>query len=277
MRFGIFTSGYQRNPLDDAFADAARFGYDYVELWGGRPHAFAPDLKAGDLAGVRELADRHGVPIRVYTPEHNAYPYNFMIGSESQWADTIEYLKVCLDMGKALGAEFTVFSAGHAGYRTPRAMVNKRFVSSVTELARHAEQIDHALVIEALTPYESNVCTTADDLAWLLEQVDSPQVSAMCDVVPPFVQHESILGYIDKLGDRMRHLHVVDSDGASDTHLVPGEGVLPLRELLAELSAAGYDGTATIELVTNYLNEPRLYARRAIDNLRALVGGNDVR
>ncbi|MCO5997898.1 fructoselysine 3-epimerase [Actinoallomurus rhizosphaericola] len=271
MQIGLFTSGYQRNPLRDAFADAERFGYDYVELWGGRPHAFAPDLKAGDLAAVRALADQHGVPIRVYTPEHNAYPYNFMIGSESQRADAIDYLTTCLDMGKAMGAEFTVISPAHAGYRTPRAEVNERLVDSVTQLARHAERIGHTLVVEALTPYESNVCTTADDLAWLLDQVGSPNLAAMCDIVPPFVQHESIVGYLDKLGDRMRHLHVVDSDGSSDTHLVPGEGVIPLRELLAEFRAAGYDGTATIELVTNYLNEPRLYARRAIDELRALL------
>ena len=50
MRLGMFTCGYQREPLEKAFADARQFGYDYIELWGGRPHAFAPDLKAGGAA-----------------------------------------------------------------------------------------------------------------------------------------------------------------------------------------------------------------------------------
>lgn len=30
--------------------DAAAFGYDFIELWGGRPHAYAPDLLSGGLA-----------------------------------------------------------------------------------------------------------------------------------------------------------------------------------------------------------------------------------
>lgn len=45
MKIGMFTSGYQRNPIEDIFADAREYGYDYIELWGGRPHAYAPDLK----------------------------------------------------------------------------------------------------------------------------------------------------------------------------------------------------------------------------------------
>ena len=32
-----------------------------------------------------------------------------------------------------------------------------------------------------------------------------------------------------------------------------------------------YRGTATLELVTNYINEPRLYARRAVDNVRSMM------
>ena len=31
------------------------------------------------------------------------------------------------------------------------------------------------------------------------------------------------------------------------------------------------DGTATLELVTGYINEPRFYARRAVERLRAML------
>ena len=36
-------------------------------------------------------------------------------------------------------------------------------------------------------------------------------------------------------------------------------------------SVAGYDRTATLELVTGYINEPRMYAKRAIDNVRNMM------
>ena len=59
LKVGMFTSGYQRNPLEHCFMDAKEYGYDYIELWGGRPHAYAPDLKAGDINEVRRLIEKY--------------------------------------------------------------------------------------------------------------------------------------------------------------------------------------------------------------------------
>ena len=165
MELGVFTSGYQYYPLERAFADARRFGYDYIELWGGRPHAFAPDLARGELSGVLALIERHEMPVRVYTPEHNAYPYNYMLGSELQRADALDYLKLCLNMGKALGADHTLISTGHGGYTASRRELRDRLVRCLRELADHAESIGHTILLEALTPYETNVCTTAGELS----------------------------------------------------------------------------------------------------------------
>ncbi|MDU2376100.1 TIM barrel protein, partial [Anaerococcus vaginalis] len=79
---------------------------------------------------------------------------------------------------------------------------------------------------------------------------------------------ENIMNYLDKLGNKMVHMHIVDSDGVSESHVCPGLGVLPLKELMAELKDYGYDGNITIELVTNYLNEPSIYSKMAINNLK---------
>lgn len=84
-------------------------------------------------------------------------------------------------------------------------------------------------------------------------------------------QHESIMAYFDKLGNKMDHMHIIDGENGSDTHLIPGEGNIPIKEMLYEMKRIGYDKTATLELVTNYINEPRFYAKRAIDNMRELM------
>ncbi len=271
MKLGMFTSGYQRNPLEHIFQDAKRFGYDYIELWGGRPHAYAPDLKAGDINELLRLRDKYGVEIRGYCPEHNAYPYNYMIGSEAMRQDSIAYLKLCFDMAKQMGADYTLISAAHAGYGATYEEIWERLEKSVRELCDHAEKIGMKIVMEALTVYESNVIKNANDLRKLIRDIDSPSLYGMCDVVPPFTQHESIMDYFDKLGDRMYHMHLIDGVKDSDDHVMPGEGVMPLRELVKELKEIDYDRTATIELVTGYINEPRFYARRAIDNVREMM------
>ena len=271
LKVGMFTSGYQRNPLEHCFMDAKEYGYDYIELWGGRPHAYAPDLKAGDNNEVRRLIEKYEMPVLGYTPEHNAYPYNYMIGSEAQRRDAIDYLKLSLEMAKEMGAEFVLTSPANGGYLATYDQLWSRLEKNIQELGDYAAKLEIKLVVEALTPYESNFFTRANDLVELFRRVDNPYVVGMCDIVPPFVQHESIMAYFDKLGNKMDHMHIIDGENGSDTHLIPGEGNIPIKEMLYEMKRIGYDKTATLELVTNYINEPRFYAKRAIDNMRELM------
>ena len=271
LKVGMFTSGYQRNPLEHCFMDAKEYGYDYIELWGGRPHAYAPDLKAGDINEVRRLIEKYEMPVLGYTPEHNAYPYNYMIGSEAQRRDAVDYLKLSLEMAKEMGAEFVLTSPANGGYLATYDQLWSRLEKNIQELGDYAAKLEIKLVVEALTPYESNFFTRANDLVELFRRVDNPYVVGMCDIVPPFVQHESIMAYFDKLGNKMDHMHIIDGENGSDTHLIPGEGNILINEMLYEMKRIGYDKTATLELVTNYINEPRFYAKRAIDNMRELM------
>lgn len=271
LKVGMFTSGYQRNPLEHCFMDAKEYGYDYIELWGGRPHAYAPDLKAGDINEVRRLIEKYEMPVLGYTPEHNAYPYNYMIGSEAQRRDAVDYLKLSLEMAKEMGAEFVLTSPANGGYLATYDQLRGRLEKNIQELGDYAAKLEIKLVVEALTPYESNFFTRANDLVELFRRVDNPYVVGMCDIVPPFVQHESIMAYFDKLGNKMDHMHIIDGENGSDTHMIPGEGNIPIKEMLYEMKRIGYDKTATLELVTNYINEPRFYAKRAIDNMRELM------
>ena len=271
LKVGMFTSGYQRNPLEHCFMDTKEYGYDYIELWGGRPHAYAPDLKAGDINEVRRLIGKYEMPVLGYTPEHNAYPYNYMIGSEAQRRDAVDYLKLSLEMAKEMGAEFVLTSPANGGYLATYDQLWSRLEKNIQELGDYAAKLEIKLVVEALTPYESNFFTRANDLVELFRRVDNPYVVGMCDIVPPFVQHESIMAYFDKLGNKMDHMHIIDGENGSDTHMIPGEGNIPIKEMLYEMKRIGYDKTATLELVTNYINEPRFYAKRAIDNMRELM------
>jgi sugar phosphate isomerase/epimerase len=50
MKIGLFTMPYMRLPLERAFTDAARFGYDGVEVWGA-DLTLIPSISRG-----RELA-----------------------------------------------------------------------------------------------------------------------------------------------------------------------------------------------------------------------------
>ena len=71
MELGLFTSGYQRYPLEQTFEDANRFGYDYIELWGGYPHAYVEDLAVTGTGAIDRLIQKYHMPVKCFTPEHN--------------------------------------------------------------------------------------------------------------------------------------------------------------------------------------------------------------
>ena len=109
------------------------------------------------------------------------------------------------------------------------------------------------------------------ELKEVLDEVNSPLLFGMCDVVPPYVQGENPADYVRVLGRRMAHLHLVDNDGVSDTHLIPGEGNMNLKMILSEMRGAGFDGTATLELVTNYIDDPSGAAKLALERAKELL------
>ena len=104
-----------------------------------------------------------------------------------------------------------------------------------------------------------------------LDLVGSPRLLGMCDVVPPFCIREPITSYFDKLGDRIRHIHLVDSDGQSESHMMPGDGKIPMRELIQDIEKSGYKGYCTVELVSAYLHEPTLGSALAIKRVGELL------
>lgn len=271
MKISMFTSGFARYPLEKAFKEAQNCGYDGIEIWGGRPHAFAPDLRDGDIEKLKRYSKEYNMPIVGYTPETNAYPFCLMAPEKKMRREAVELVKLSLEMSKEMGANFTLISSGHAGNCTDREENWKIFLEMMQEMSEHAEKVGVDLLLEALTPYESNFITSSDDLVKVLKNVKSPRLKTMVDFAAPYVVNEPIMDYFDKLGDKIEHIHLIDSDGHSETHFMPGDGVIPFRQLLPKIKEYGYDKYYTIELVTAYMNEPALFAKLAIERVKSFL------
>ena len=276
MKFASFTCGYQRRTLELAFSDAKEFGYDGIEIWGCRPHAYAYDLNPERIAAIRRLSDRYGIPVIGFTPKVNSYPFNLMIGERDMWEDSVAYIERAIDASAALDAGFTLIALGHAGDLASPAQIRERVRESLTVLGEYARKKKNLLIVEPLSWRESNTINTARPLAEALQEAGSPAVAGMCDTVVPFVQKlqgiadETLDTYFDLLGPKLAHVHMTDSDGVSEDHVVPGEGCAPLQDMLRTLKTRGYDGWITLELVTKYIAQPSLYAEKAIRHMREL-------
>lgn len=276
MKFTAYTCGYRFRSLEQAFADARAFGYDGIELCGERPHAYAPDLYGERLDRIRRWIQQYQIPVIGYCPKVNGYPYNLMLGERDIWQDSLSYVRRTLDAARDLGAGFSLIAFGQAADGVSRQEKEHRMRESLLRLADHASACETMLLIEPLTPQESDSLCSAAELSALLEQVDCPYVAGMCDTVVPFTQrqqgrsNEDLDTWFDLLGSRLRHIHMTDSDGRTENHILPGDGAAPLKDMLMTLHRRGYDGYITIELVDMYRSDPTRYAGLALAHMRRL-------
>lgn len=50
------------------------------------------------------------MPIIGYTPETNGYPYNMMLGDEHMRRESLDMIKLAMDMAKEMNAGYTLIS-----------------------------------------------------------------------------------------------------------------------------------------------------------------------
>lgn len=271
MRLGLFTLQYKYLSLEDAFKDAKDFGYDFIELWGGRPHGYTYDLLKGKLNYVLDLSKQYHIPIEVFTPEHNDYPFNYLILEGKAYNDCLKYFFDSIKVTKALGAKYMLISGSHGRDDMSYDLRWDKLVKTMKEVSKCANDNDVTIIFETLTQFESNTCTTLKELKRLINEVDSNSFCGMLDLVAPFVQKEDPLDYIKELGDKIKHIHLVDSDSVSESHLIPGDGVMDLKSILKGIRDLNYSYGSTIELVTNYIDNPRKYSKLALERVKELI------
>ncbi len=83
------------------------------------------------------------MPIIGYTPETNGYPYNMMLGDEHMRRESLDMIKLAMDMAKEMNAGYTLISAAHAGYLTPPNVIWGRLAENLSELCEYAEKHRH--------------------------------------------------------------------------------------------------------------------------------------
>ncbi|MDP4110086.1 MAG: TIM barrel protein [Bacillota bacterium] len=250
---------------------AEKYGFDGVEVWGARPHAYAYDMDADAVSDILELKKRHQIEISMFTPEILAYPYSLTSGSRKEVSEAVDYLIRSAEAAAAMGAGYMQVTCPHPGYGVNRAHVYEQVVEALMIICSRAQKEGVALVMEALSPSEGNLLTTAEDLKRLISDVNSPALKAMMDVVPPVIANEPFAEYFDRLKDDLVYIHLANSDGKTEFHSQLDDGVIPFIDMMQVFKNYSYDGWCSIELLAPYFKDPELYlaqSSRLIKNMR---------
>ena len=118
--------------------------------------------------------------------------------------------------------------------------------------------------------------STGAQLAPLIAEADHPAVGALWDLHHPFRQGEPPDATLAHLLPTLRHVHVKDSvDGH---YCLPGDGDIPLRDMLGLLGRAGWRGTISVEWEKRWhpeIAEPEIALPAYAEFLTNLTGTPD--
>ena len=234
MRIGISTAAfYGKLETEDAAARVALLGVPccevFLETYSEYSGAF------GRLVRER-LGGTQAVSVHCKTQHFEAD----LIGqSARQREDALRLLDGLLDGGVALGAETYVFH-GPANIRGKAANFS-RWQPGIAEAMARCKARGIAFGWETVSwCWLNNPGRIGEFLSlW-------PELSFVLDVKQVYDLGQEPLSYVEAMGDRLRHIHILDHD-ANGRYALPGQGIHDFRELAAALRMNGYHGDMILE------------------------------
>lgn len=272
MKFAFLSLQFKRWPLEYSFQMAQRYGFDGVEVWGARPHAYPFDVDAALSKEIRNFSKKYHVCIPMYTPELLAYPYNLASSSPKEREETVIYLKRAIAACEAMQCPAMLVSCDHPGYGRNRKEAWQLLVDGLKEVAAEAETRGIQLRMESLGPNTSPIVSRSDELVALLEDVGSPALGAMLDMAIPPLVAEPYAEYLEKIPHGIDYVHLCGCDGLYETHLqvAEGSGSISFPALFDVLRRCEYDGWCSVEILDPYFRDPELYLADAARFIKTL-------
>jgi len=250
-------------------AHAARF--DYLEIWSAKLREF---LTYSSTLDLRELFLQSGVqPLSINSIEHITFrdPESYQrIKQECAQLSEIAYEIACPLIVVVPGT----FPGGGAS----RSEIVEESVRVLTELSHLAAAHKVSLAFEFLGQTDCTVQTL--ELAHeIVRAVDRPNVGLVIDSFHFYVGGSTI-EMIENLDPNLLYIfHINDAEDRpraelQDCHrLLPGLGILPLKEIVKALKEIGYDKVASVEIFRPeyWDRDPFELARDAIAATRQVI------
>ena len=231
----LSTSSVYPERTPDAFATAARLGYDGVEVMVYTD----PVSQSGDA--LARLVDYHQVPVlAVHAP---GLLLTQLVWGREPWSKLIR----AKELAERLGAKTVVV---HPPFRWQREYT-RGFEQGIS---RMSEETDVVFAVENMFPIRAGASEVSGYTPhWDPTKLDVPNVTL--DLSHTAASASDAIVMANDLGARLAHIHLADGTGVSngpvpDEHLVPGRGKQPCAELLRGIAATGYRGMVVAEVNT---------------------------
>jgi len=246
--------------IEESIRKAAEMGYDGVEL-------ALMDRDQVRVERVERLIREHGLEIpvvstgqvfaghRLWFTDPDAGRRRRAVEIFKGLVDVAARFRAMVNMGRVRGFIAEGEAAGTA---------EGRFAEAVAEIAAYARPKGVDLILEPVNRYEINFINSVDEGAALLERLGIPGLKLMPDVFHMNIEDASIEGSLRAHIAHIAYVHLADSN-----RLAPGWGHLDFGSIVGALTAVGYAGWTSVEILPR--PDPDSAARQAIRHLRTFI------
>ena len=270
IKIASTTSVLYQYTIEDAVDVIEKTGYDGVDIWGGRPHAYRHDLSSQELGHLRRRIEDLGLIVSSFMPAFYRYPYSLSNPNPIVREDSIAYMCECIDNAVSLGARIVLVVPDHSLANQEREDSLKRMIESIDVVAKYAYQYDDLnLGIEVLYYDETDLINSIDDALSIIGQLGNKNIGVVLDTGTLNLSKESPQEIITKLGSKLLQVHVNDNQGIDrQQNLIPGDGNYDFKNLIRMLKDQGYSGFLSAELSKEYSDNPTPALQITAERLR---------
>ena len=255
MKFSQSSFVYFNYPLQEAISRLHQYGYQGIEIWGGRPHVYRHDLD-GQLDEIVALLDRFEMVVPNFIPAQFRYPSILCSLNETIRRDSVQYIQDAVDNALRLRAPSVSLCPGMTLFGEDLDRGWSQLRKSIVELLDYTEGTDLVLLIEPAHQAESTLILTVADGLRMIEEVGSERLGILLDTGHANVNGENLAKVVASLRDVPFHVHIDDNHGDSDAHLIPGDGKIDFAPFARALKRVNYQGFVSAELGFQYTLDP---------------------
>ena len=246
--------------LEDSLRCIAEIGYDGVELY-----LFSAETEEANT--VKTLLKRYGLRAGIVVALFDLITTDVIMGhpdahKRREFLDrAVHHLRLAAELGAGVPIGFT---RGYVRKGTSESDVEGWFFDALSHYIKLAEEFGVTLLIEPINRYEINYINRVEEALRVLDTFRSPKLKLLLDTFHMNIEEASISNAIRTAGDRIGHVHFVDSN-----RWPPGYGHIDLKEVYAQLLEVGYDGFLGVEALPK--PSPEIGARAGLAYMRSIA------
>jgi len=271
MKLSFNGATTMRADLATDIRAAAAAGFDYLEIWAAKLREFLQENSPSDLKAL--FAENGIKPLSINSIEHAT------LREPAAYAQIRAECEELSSIAETIGCPYIVVVPGKL---PPGGLSSYEVIEDSVEVLRELASIGErhrvALAFEFLGQQDCSVQTLefADEI---MVKVNRRNIGLVLDSFH-FYTGGSTIKMIDALDPkRLFIFHIDDAEDLprerlTDAHrLLPGLGILPLKEIIAAFKRIGYDANASVEIFRPeyWERDPFELAREAKAALEALV------